>query len=235
MSRLICVIGHTRTAERSHQASAPTVPPSALSGSIDSLSPGRIYGTTSLDTGTNWRRLVPPPHFPTLWLAGSLATALSAASALLLARVASLAAALHSASALRLARVASLAAASGWASASRFARAVSLAAACSLIQGEFLHHGLQRRFAPSEPIEGVLWRSTVKEPAQNRVIVRGPQVRTGTPCTMWSCTGSPFTIGMDAAQWSRTPCVRRERGAAYARRGPVWHGVERSLRNRITQ
>ena len=21
-------------------------------------------------TGTNWRRLVPPPHFPTLWLAG---------------------------------------------------------------------------------------------------------------------------------------------------------------------
>ena len=37
---------------------------------MDSLSPGRIYGTTSLDTGTNWRRLVPPPLFPTLWLAG---------------------------------------------------------------------------------------------------------------------------------------------------------------------
>ena len=33
--------------------------------------PGRIYGTTSLDTGTKWRRLVPPPHFPTLWLAGA--------------------------------------------------------------------------------------------------------------------------------------------------------------------
>ena len=30
-----------------------------------------IYGTTSLDTGTKWRRLVPPPHFPTLWLAGA--------------------------------------------------------------------------------------------------------------------------------------------------------------------
>ena len=38
---------------------------------MDSLSPGRIYGTTSLDTGTNWRRLVPPPLFPTLWLAGA--------------------------------------------------------------------------------------------------------------------------------------------------------------------
>ena len=38
---------------------------------MDSLSPGRIYGTTSLDTGTNWRRLVPPPLFPTLWLAGN--------------------------------------------------------------------------------------------------------------------------------------------------------------------
>ena len=33
--------------------------------------PGRIYGTISLDTGTKWRRLVPPPHFPTLWLAGA--------------------------------------------------------------------------------------------------------------------------------------------------------------------
>ena len=49
---------------------APTLPPSAPDGSMDSLSPGRIYGTTSLDTGTNWRRLVPPPPFPTLWLAG---------------------------------------------------------------------------------------------------------------------------------------------------------------------
>ena len=49
---------------------APTLPPSAPDGSMDSLSPGRIYGTTSLDTGTNWRRLVPPPLFPTLWLAG---------------------------------------------------------------------------------------------------------------------------------------------------------------------
>ena len=31
-----------------------------------------IYGATSLDTGTKWRRLVPPPQFPTLWLAARL-------------------------------------------------------------------------------------------------------------------------------------------------------------------
>ena len=37
---------------------------------MDSLSPGRIYGTTCADTGNKWRRLVPPPLFPTLWLAG---------------------------------------------------------------------------------------------------------------------------------------------------------------------
>ena len=48
----------------------PTVSSRWLYGFMDSLSPGRIYGTTSLDTGTNWCRLVPPPLFPTLWLAG---------------------------------------------------------------------------------------------------------------------------------------------------------------------
>ena len=56
---------HSRMKDESGAQSARTT-----NGSIDSLSPGRIYGTISLDTGTNWRRLVPPPHFPTLWLAG---------------------------------------------------------------------------------------------------------------------------------------------------------------------
>eukprot|EP00964_Phaeocystis_antarctica_P048487 scaffold28078_cov57-Phaeocystis_antarctica.AAC.2 len=56
---------------------APTLPPSAPNGSIDSLSPGRIYGTTSLDTGTN--SLAPigaAARFPDLMVSRNHCTAL---------------------------------------------------------------------------------------------------------------------------------------------------------------